>query len=77
MNAWKRSDWEHLPRDWGLNKAKSLVGVEIRMKGECLGRERKRSIEKEVRKWDLKCALTLNRKCNSMDRGIYRDSVEH
>ena len=33
-----------------FDQAEILKGVDIRVKGECLDQERKRSIEKEVRK---------------------------
>ena len=62
MNAWKR----------GIERSYQVIGAWIRpnlewvrrfeREKECLGRERKVSIEKEVRKWNLKSHLSFKEK---------------
>ena len=56
-----------------MNKAEYHMGREILVRKECFGWERKDSVEREVKKWDLICTFALNIKHSSMDRGIYRD----
>ena len=73
----KWGDWEHLPWDWGLNKAESWVGGVIWVRVRSLGRERKRSVEKKGEKWKLNHASAICRIHNLMDRDFYRESVEH
>ena len=62
MNAWRMKDLGHLPSDLILVEAKNAVGEEIWEWESVLGRERKFSIEREVRKWKPDRALAIYRK---------------
>ena len=51
----------HLPSDLILVEAENAVGEEIWEWESVLGRERKFSIEREVRKWKSDCASAIYR----------------
>ena len=46
IKCMKRSEWEHIPRDWGLNKAESWVGRVIWVKEVWVKKERDLSRKK-------------------------------
>ena len=74
---WKMKVLRHVPSDLILVEAENGVGREIWVREKCLGQEKRLSVEREVRKWNMILYSALKYKSQLYGSKYLSRFVEH